>query len=228
MLLNTLLDLLLVLILVIASYLGYTRGFFNMLTKPLRLLFCLWFAFSLCTFVGERMILPLIEGRISNIISDFLYEKFAVLRTDQAIEEIPTIIKIAAAVFDLQIDYSQDFFEQAAERLILSVISPTVKLISIAVAFLILLFVSRLMIDLLINVLDSILTLGLIGSVNRILGVLLSSAFGFFAVWGLVTVTDMLLNSQMLVHLQIVNDFSGGPIYKFFQSFSPVRLLLSF
>ena len=228
MFLNLLIDLILVLILVIGSYYGYTRGLFRMLARPMRFALCLAVAFWLCRPIGEAIISPLIEVPIESYISDFVYDKLLGLDPEQAIDEIPTLLKISAAAFNIGLDPTAETIGDATEKIIASLSLSLVKLISTAIAFLGLLLLSRLVSKLLVELLDYVVNFGLLGSINRILGVLLSCVFGFLIAWLIVGGLDFLFHSSLFAGASEVENFEGGPIYTLFLRFSLIRLLFSF
>ena len=226
MFLDLLIDLILILILLFGSYFGYTRGLFRLAAKPLRLVTCLWISSSFCQSIGEGILFPLVKQPFSNILKSLIFEQPDV-SSSQLTEEIPTVIKISAAIFDLDIDYSALSPSEIADEITGALIDPTVKMLSIIIAFIILMIISRLMIDLLINTVDSILSIGIVGSINRAGGVILSCVFAFRIAWIFAGAVDLVVQSR-LCGSDNVADFSGGWIYRFFISISPIRLLLSF
>lgn len=228
MFLNVIFDLVLILILVLGSYYGYSRGLFRMLARPVRLLFCFVFAFSLCRITGEMFIVPIINTPITNYIRDFIHHQCLGLDPNQVLNNIPTLIKISAAVFDIEIDTAAEKVSDLTERIVFSLSAPTVKIISIAIAFIALFVMARLISKLLIELVDSVVNLGLVGSLNRSLGVVFSCVFAFALAWLFATGTDFLLHSSLFYNVTYIKAFDGGPIYRFFISFSIVRLLFSF
>ena len=228
MLLNLLFDVILILILVLGSYFGYTRGFFRMVARPMRLVLCLCLSIAFCRPIGESIIAPLIEAPIRNFIEELMYEKLIGLSPDALATEIPTVMWIAAVIFDLPADIAADTVDGTVEQVISSLVPPVVNMISVGLAFLILLLLLRIAFNLLIDLADEILSLGVIGSMNRFFGVVLSCSFAFAVSWLFTQGADLLLRTPMLLDSDITRNFEGGPIYRFFISFSPLRLLLSF
>lgn len=228
MLLNLFFDVILVLILVLGSYFGYTRGFFRMVARPMRIVLCFGLAFAFCRPLGESLIAPLIEAPITNYIEEFMLEKLAGISPDASVTEIPTVMRIAAVIFDLPAEPTIDTAEGTIEQIISSLATPAVNMISVAVAFIILLLLLRIAFNLLVDLADGFLSIGVIGSLNRFFGVILSCTVAFVAAWTFTQGLDLLLRTPLLLESEMTRDFDGGPIYRFFISFSPLRLLLSF
>lgn len=224
MLLNLFFDVILIIILVLGSYFGYTRGFFRMVARPMRLVLCFGISIALCRPFGKSLIAPLIEAPITNYIEELMLKKLTGLSPDASVTEIPTVMRIAAAIFHLPADITVDTVEQ----IVSSFSTPVVSMISVALAFIILLLLLRIAFNLLVDLADGILSIGVIGSLNRFFGVLLSCGAAFVAAWMFTQVVDLLLRSPLIINSEITRDFGGGPIYRFFISFSPLRLLLSF
>lgn len=226
MILNVFLDLIIVLILVIGSYFGYTRGFFRMVTRPMRLILCVSLSLAFCRAVGESLILPLIEVPITDFIKEYMLERSTDLGSSGVVK-IPTLLKIAAVIFNLPIDVSTDSAESAVEQTVNLLATPAINIISVALAFLILLLLLRITFNLLVDIADSFLSLGIIGSLNRFFGVVLSCALAFVVAWLFTQSADLLFRSPIFEGSDTVGDFDGGPIYRFFIGFSPLRLLLT-
>ncbi len=224
MLLELLLDVIIILILVLGSYFGYTRGFFRMVARPMRLVLCLAVSLGFCRAAGESLILPLVEGPITNYISEYLTER----STDVTVEKIPTVMKIAAVLFDIPIDFTADSSEEMIEQIISSLAAPAIKMISVALAFIILFLLMRIAYNFLVDIADSFLSLGIIGSLNRFFGVVLSCGLAFIIAWLFAQSIDLLFRSSRFEDSDIIRSFKGGPLYGFFISFGPLRLLLTF
>ena len=228
MFLNVLLDVILILILVGGSYYGYTRGLFRILARPMRFILCLLLSLSLCRVVGEAIIAPLIEAPITNYISEFMLERCVGLSSGAAVEKIPTLMRVAAAAFNVTLDTTAETVGEAVEGIVLSVATPLVSMIATAASFLLLLVISRIAFKFIVDIADGIFNFGIIGSINRFFGVVLSCAFAFFAAWLFAAFTDFLFRTALFDGSELLRDFEGGPIFRFFMSFSPIRLLLSF
>ena len=59
--------------------------------------------------------------------------------------------------------------------------------------------------------------------------VIIKSLFlAFVVVWAVTSVSEFILNIPVIASADWVEGFNGGPVYRFFRSFSPLDLLLSF
>ncbi len=228
MLLNLVFDVILILLLVLGSYFGYTRGFFRMVARPMRLVLCFGISIALCRPFGESLVAPLIEAPISNYIEELMLEKLTGLSPDTSVIEIPMVMRIAAVIFDLPADLATDTSEGTVEHIVSSLATPAVNMISVAIAFLILLLFLRITFNLLVELADGVFSIGVIGSLNRFFGAILSCALAFVGAWLFTQGVDLLFRTPLLLDSEMTRDFDGGPIYRFFISFSPLRLLLSF
>ena len=101
MALTIILEILLIAVLVGGSYYGIATGFFKLATKPLKLIAALLFAYALCGVVGKFVIAPIIQSPITNYVKDFMYEHCDSLEPGEVVEEIPTLLKMAGAAFNV-------------------------------------------------------------------------------------------------------------------------------
>ena len=229
MILNFVIELILIAILFLGAYYGLCRGFIRIVAKPLEAVMRVLFSLSLCRFVGINIIAPMIQPSVTNYIKEHLYNKCSDLTAEAAIVELPTLLKIGAAVFNVQLDSlsslsSEEMLELLAEKLT----SPAIMLLSVAIAFVILLIVFRYLFRFATLLINFVLDGGLLGKINRILGVVLAGALSFCAAWAFVSVLDFIFHAPIFDASDAIRTFEGGPLYRLFNRISPMELLLSF
>ena len=229
MFLNISLELILIAILFLGAYYGLRYGFIKIVAKPIEAVLRVLLSLSLCSFVGENIFAPLIQPSVTNYIKEHLYNKCSDLSAEAALEELPTLLKIGAAVFNVELESlsslsSAEILEILAERLT----SPAVILISVAAAFVILLFVFKYSIRFITILINFVFDGGVLGKINRMLGVVLAGALSFFAAWTFVSVLDFLFHAPIFDTSDAIRTFEGGPLYRLFNMISPIELLLSF
>ena len=69
MALTIILDIVLCAIIIIGAILGIKRGFVKMAAKPVRFVAAVAIAFSLSPVISESIVLPMIEGPVTNYMS---------------------------------------------------------------------------------------------------------------------------------------------------------------
>ena len=225
MFLNLLLDIILLTVLIGGACYGYKRGLFRFAAGALRGVICFFLSISLCDYIGKNFISPLIGAPITNYLLDF-FEKNITAEVDGIVNRIPTVLKIANAVFgDGNEVYEMDM---TLDRVIEFVGEPLIALISRILAFILIFFGLKYVIKLLVSLLDSIFNLGIIGWLNRLVGSLLSICVGFFVCWAFCSLTEYLLHLEIFAASRLVQNFGGGILYRFFKKFSLLSLLFSF
>ncbi len=216
-------------LLVGGSYYGIKMGFFNIAAKPIKFVLGLLFAFSLCNVVGTYIIAPMIQAPITNYIKEFMYDNCANLSPDNVVEEMPTLLKMAGAAFNVQIaDMSGSTTDAVLDNIILNLTSPAVILISIGIAFILLFLLSKLLFSGGILLINSVFDIGILGKINRTMGFILAGLLAFLAAWALVGIVDFFFHLSIFDGVEVIRSFRGGWIYRLFNSLSPIELLLSF
>ena len=222
-------ELILICILVGGSYAGIKFGFIQIAAKPIKILASLSFAFLLCKGVGTGVIAPIIQAPVSNYIKDFMYTNCSNLSYDNLSDEVPTLLKMAGAAFNVDMSVGNSFSADVLlDNVILNLTSPTVNLIGIVIAFIILLFVFRLLISLGIYLVNSFCQGGVIAIVNKTMGFVLAGLLSFLCAWAFVSVVEFFFHLPIFDNSSAIKDFDGGLIYRLLLSISPLELLLSF
>lgn len=229
MLLNLLFEILLLAILVGGSYYGIKMGFIKIAAKPIKFIFALVLAFSLCKAVGTYIVAPIIQAPVTNYIKEFMYENCATLSPENVVEEVPTILKLASAAFNVEIGAIKgDTTDELLDAIILNLTSPAVIVISIIIAFILLLILSRLLLFVGVMAINSVFEVGVLAKINRAFGFILAAILALLAAWTFVGTVDFIFHLSIFDGVEIIRTFDGGPLYRLFGSISPIKLLLSF
>ncbi len=227
---NIIVDIVLILVVLAGFILGIKRGFIKTVAKPVKLALAIVIAFSFAAPASEAFIEPTVKEPISNQIEGVLLEKSETLTPENMNEELPTLLKIAATVFNIQIDGvsadadSEEIIAQIVDKLI----SPAVHIISTAIAFLVLYIVSNIALSILLSILNSVFDTGFVGTVNKILGAVFSTALFVIFAWLLTLLFTYIIHAPALAQQEWVKNFDGGFVYDFFNKFNPIDWLLSF
>jgi uncharacterized membrane protein required for colicin V production len=230
MLVNLIFDIILVGILCIGAIMGFKHGFIDTVAKPVKFVAAIAIAFSLAASIGSGVIEPIIGPAISNKLSDILVTKYAEITAETANESLPTLIKFAASLCDVDISSvaSGATGVSAIEAIVDSVTTPVVDIMSTIFGFIIVYFVAKIFFNFVMIFVNALIGSGVIDLVNKALGCVFTLFLAFVVVWALTSVSEFVLNMPALESVSWVEDFTGGTVYKFFKSFTPLDLLLSF
>ena len=227
MLTNIVLDLLLVALLVLGIIVGAKRGFIGTIAKPVKLAFSIGLSVSFCKGFGSLIVQPIIAKPITNKLSELLLEKYSDISAATS-ADLPTIIKLAAGLSGLDLNSISDNGEDYINALITEITEPVVRISALVLSFIVLLVLFTIVLSLALWILDKMINRGIIGTANKIIGAVFTFCFAFVIVWAIASVTDFVFNVPALRELSWVKEFTGGFVYKFFKSISPLELLLSF
>lgn len=221
---NIFIEILLWAIIAVGAALGIKSGFIRMAAKPVKLVLAIVIAFSLATAFAEGVVVPIIETPITNYIYDFLSENCPEINAENIMEELPTVLKMAAGMYgvdleELALEYAEfDIIREITNTLA----SPVIEIFSLIIAFVVLYFVSKLLISLALALLDLIFSGGIFGVLNRVLGGISGTVLAIVAAWGVAVLVEFLF------HINSNGMENAGFLYTFFNTYSPIELLLSF
>ena len=217
-------EILLWVILVIGIALGIKSGFIRMAAKPTKLILSLVLAFSLCTSVANGIVAPIIEQPITNYIYEFLVENCPEINIENVAQELPTILKMAAGMYGIDIE---EIVAQNAGRDIIAEITatlaePVVSIFALIISFVLLYVISKLLITLALSLIDLVFSNGVFGALNKILGGISGAIISFAVAWAVAVFIEF------LYHINGAGLDNPGILYTFFNTYSPIELLLSF
>ena len=227
---NFIVDLSLILILLIGLALGIKRGFIKTVAKPVKFILTLVIAFSFAAPVSEALVEPRVREPISNQMEEYILENCEGINKENIKEELPTVLKIGASLFDIDIDSlaAGEGEGSLVNKISSALIAPAIHVVSTVITFVILYFLSGIVLSIAIAILNAVLDVGFVGVFNRILGAVFSTAFAFFIAWGLTSIFTYVINLPSVATHEWASGFEGGFVYKLFNSLNPIELLLSF
>jgi uncharacterized membrane protein required for colicin V production len=227
---NVIFDIILVGILVAGAILGYKNGFIDTVAKPVKFVLAIALALSLAGTVGQYVVEPIIGPAISHKLSDILVEKYSEVTAANANESLPTLIKFAASMCGVNIEGVASTADGVSviEAVVDAVTAPVVDIMGTIFGFVIVYFASKILLNVVMIFVNSAVSRGIVGALNRTLGCVLTLFLAFVVVWAVTSVSEFILNIPIIASAQWVENFTGGPVYRFFRSFTPLDLLLSF
>jgi hypothetical protein len=195
-----------------------------MAAKPTKLILSLVLAFSLCTSVANGIVAPIIEQPITNYIYEFLVENCPEINIDNVAQELPTILKMAAGMYGINIE---EIVAQNAGRDIIAEITatlaePVISIFALIISFVLLYVISKLLITLALSLIDLVFSNGVFGALNKTLGGISGAIISFAVAWAVAVFIEF------LYHINGAGLDNPGILYTFFNTYSPIELLLSF
>ena len=222
-------DIILVGIVLLGAYVGYKYGFVKIAAKPLKIVLVLFTAFRFSASFAKAVVAPLISPSVTKYVSSALTERVGTLTAENAADKLPTVLKISASIFGIDInEISASETGSLADRIAEELTLPLINLISVIISFVVLYILARIALALVILLFNSLVSRGPVGALNRCLGVLLSTAFFFVIAWAVAVVFDVVAAMPAFADNSALADFEGGAVYKFFNTYNPLELLLSF
>ena len=211
-------------IIIVGVALGVKAGFISMAAKPVKLILSLVLAFALCASFATAVVTPIIEQPITNYIYEFLLENCPELNIDNVTEELPTVLKMAAGMYGIDVE---EIVAQNAGRDIIAEITavlaePVISIFATIISFVVLYFVFKLVVTIALALVDLIFSNGVFGALNKVLGGVSGAIISFAAAWAVAVLVEFLF------HINGNGIENAGILYTFFNTYSPIELLLSF
>ena len=222
-------DVILVAVVLIGIILGWRRGFVGIVAKPVKFAASLGISFGFARAFSSAIILPMIESPASNYVREFLYKNCSGITAETAADELPTLMKMAAAIFGIDINQvaqgsSGSVIDAIADKLT----HPVISTVSIVISFFALLIISNIALAIALAFIKSLFKKGILGAFNKVLGVVFGLAFFFIISWGLAVIFELIINLPSVQAASWAADFEGGYVYSFLNEYNPIELLLSF
>ena len=215
----TVLDLLLPIIIVIGLLLGYKKGFFETVSKPLKLVFTICLTIIIAAPVIKVWTRPLFTDKVHGWIYSSLMERCPDITAETASDSLPTILKLTAEIFKIDISTSAEL--SSAEAIIDAVSEkmavPLGNLIAVVVTYAVLFFVSLIFTKIMLAILNKCVKKGFLGHVNQILGLITG---GMIA-----TIVASIISS---VAFKVSAEFASGQISTFIRNINPFAILMKF
>ena len=226
--LEIIIDIILCAIIVFGIVFGLKRGFILMAVRPVKSVAAFAIAIALCGAVASAIVTPIIEAPISNYVRDFLYENCSALTAENVNEELPTLIKIAAAVFGIDIGEIATDGASVVDAIVENLTAPVISVISSIIAFIALFIVAKILLGIAIWLVSLIFSKGVFGLLNKVLGCVFGALASVLASWCLAVVLELVFHLPVFEGNELISAFEGGFVYKFFNTYNPIELLLSF
>ena len=223
------LDAVLVLVVFIGTVLGYKRGFIAFIAKPLKFVLSLGISFGYASRFAASVITPMIEAPATNYIKEFLYTNCQNITAENVREELPTMLKIAAAAFNVDVSQvATDATGTVVDALADKLTAPVIGVISTIISFVVLLIIVNIVLSIAIAIIKALFKNGVLGFFNKGLGLIFGFAISFVVAWALAVGFDFAIHLPALADNTWIQSFEGGVIYRFFNEYNPIELLLSF
>ena len=227
---NVFFDLILVGTLVAGGIFGAKNGFIDIIAKPVKFVAALAIAISLAGAFGSAIIEPIIGPAISHKLSSTLIEEYSEITAANANESLPTLIKLAAGLCGVSIEGVATAADGVSviEAVADAVTAPVVEIMGAIFGFVIVYFLAKILIEFAMVFVNVAVNNGIAGKVNSTLGCVFTLLLAFVVCWAFTAFSDFILNIPLIASANWVENFTGGPFFRFFKSFSPLDLLLSF
>lgn len=226
MTLNIIFDLVILIIIGAGIVMGVARGFIETVAKPVRIIASFGIAFGLCRPAGEIYLQPIFQKPLEEKMSAFLHEKCASITAESAAEDLPGILKLVAKIFKVDIGQTAN---EAANSVIDSIVNslaePIASLGAVICAFFILLIAANIVCFILLKIIDAILNFGPLEVLNKIIGCVFGAVFAFLLAWTLTAGFDYVSTLDTFSDVAMIQEFTGGPIYRLVRSINPIDLL---
>jgi uncharacterized membrane protein required for colicin V production len=222
-------DIVLSLFFLFGFIIGIRRGFIRGITKIVKIFGSLFIGFKYARTLADSLIYAWIEPPITNSLTEYLTEKCAHLTASNATSELPTFLKLAASLFDVNIsEVAEESAGEVIGALSASLTHPVAMLISVVISFVVLFIVSYLLFGLILGLINALFSIGPFNLVNKLIGSLFGLLMAALLAWGAVAVFGLLEGTGMFANAEWYIHFEGGPIFRFFDTYGPLDLLFGF
>ena len=209
-------DIILLLIIAVGLVLGFKKGFFGVVTKPLKLVASICLTILISSPIINAWTRPFFAAKVENWIYNSLVESTAGLSGEMTTETMPVLLKLFVEI--LNVDLTG--VENAATESILSAIAqqmalPIGNLIAVVVTYALLFIILMLLLSVLLSLADIILTKGWIGKVNKLLGLLLGGV-----------IASVIACIFANICYKISPTFASGAITEFFKNINPFAIVM--
>ena len=221
-------DLLLLGIVALGVYAGIKDGFVKMASKSFKTMFSLVFAYLFCAPFAEFVVSPIIRTPVNGFVSDFMYKNMPNVDPTTASSELPTILRALAAMFGVEVAGEAATGSTYIETLAATMSEPVVGFVAIIVSAIALFFIGKLLFTFVFFLLNKFCEAGLLGKINKALGMVFGAFMFLISACGVAAFISIVFNLPVFEGSELISGFEGGYVYKFFNTFNPIELLLSF
>lgn len=213
---NYILDVVFGIIILVGLIIGIKKGFISIVSKPIKIIAAVAISISFASPVGAGIIQPHLQQPITDAFAQQLYENCPDIDAETTVEELPTMLKLVASVFNIEISETAESADDAIAQIAETFATPVVNAISVAVGFVILIVASSILLSVAFMLLNSVFNTGPLAIINRALGAVIMVLFALIICWAVVSFAGDKL------------PFQGGFLYEFFKNQNPMELLLQF
>ena len=213
---NYILDIVFGIIILIGLIIGIKKGFISIVSKPIKIVAAIAISISFASPVGSGIIMPYIQEPITDAFAQQIYDNCPDISAETPIEEFPTVLKLVATVFNVEITEDAETTEDVIDQIASAFATPVINAISVAAGFVALIIISSILLSLVFMLLNSVFNTGPLAIINRALGALLMVLFALIICWVVVSFAGDSL------------PFRGGFLYEFFKNQNPMELLIQF
>ena len=226
--LTIIIDLLLLGIVALGVYSGIKDGFVKMAARSFKTMFSIIFAYLCCAPFAEFVVSPIIRGPINGLVSDFMYKNMPNVDPTTAASELPTLLKALASSFGVEIAGEATAGATYIDTLSSTMSEPVVGCIAIIISAIALFFIGKLLFTFVFFLLNKFCEAGFLGKINKVLGMVFGAFTFLITACGTATLVSIIFNLPVFEGNALIAGFEGGFVYKFFNTFNPIELLLSF
>ena len=208
----TVMDFILLVVVLIGMLFGLKQGFFNSIPGFVRHIAALGLTVFISSAVIDYWTGPYFSGMIAEKVEVYIIENCPDITSETAAVLLPTALMVFAGMLGAQIPSSAGVSTEEYIKILAKVVSePVGNAIAVVVTYVALFLIITIALKLLLMLLDVIFSEGLLGWINRILGMLLSGG-----ICALIAV--IVANLTMF----FVPDFQGGAVFNFFLKLNPL------
>ena len=222
-------DIVLSLFFLVGFIVGVRRGFIRGITKIIKIFGSLFIGFKYARSLAEALIYDMVEPPITGSLTDYLTQKCSHLTASNATSELPTFLKLAANLFDVNVgEVAQQSAGEVISALASALTHPVAMLISVVIGFILLYIASYLLFGLVFALINSLFSIGPFNLVNKLIGAIFGIVVAALLVWAAVAVFDLVAGTGLFDSAEWYLTFEGGPIFNFFNTYGPLDLLFGF
>ena len=219
-------DVVLALVIFFGAVIGYKKGFVKSVFGPVRFCLSLLTAIRLVDPISKNLLEPTLKTPVTNQIKGYLIENCPGITPESASEELPTMLKFAASLLD--VDVSSLSGENTIAAIVDSLASPIVHFLSVIITFIAVYFIAKLAYSLLLSIVAAFFDSAVLSLPNKLLGAVFGVFIAMITAWILTVLFELLIHSAMLSDAVWAQNFEGGRIYGFFNKHNPIDILLGF
>lgn len=206
----------LIIVVIVGGILGYKKGFFESITKPLKIIASICLTVIVAAPILNVWTRPLFTEKTQGWISEALLEN-SQLSGEMVIDDLPLVFRLMIEI--LNVDTSNLDANATTEELINEISSklagPVGNFFAVIVTYAAVFLVLSIVLSIVISLLDIAFKKGTLGKINRVLGAVLGVVIAIVAACVLANIAYKILPSV-----------SDGVITQFFKNINPFAIIL--